>query len=111
MICSVNFPIWFMTFGYIATFGKKVMEECIIKKTSSLGTIIIKEVPKKVAKELIVANHYSHKWLDSSFGKFNYGIFREEEPDRCLGVAAYGYMKNSKARILHTQIPRLGCVS
>lgn len=47
MICSVNFPIWFMTFGYIATFGKKVMEECIIKKTSSLGTIIIKEVPKK----------------------------------------------------------------
>lgn len=75
------------------------MEECIIKKTSSLGTIIIKEVPKKVAKELIVANHYSHKWLDSSFGKFNYGIFREEEPDRCLGVAAYGYMKNSKARI------------
>lgn len=23
MICSVNFPVWFMTFGYIATFGKK----------------------------------------------------------------------------------------
>ena len=39
------------------------MEECIIKKTSSLGTIIIKEVPKKVAKELIVANHYSHNCL------------------------------------------------
>ena len=65
------------------------MEECIIKKTSSLGTIIIKEVPKKVAKELIVANHYSHKWLDSSFGKFNYGIFREEEPDGGCGLWIY----------------------
>ena len=52
-----------------------------------------------MAKELIIKHHYSHKWNDPSFGKYNYGIFRLQDPDRCLGVAAYGYMKNPKARI------------
>lgn len=71
----------------------------ILKKTSSLGNLIIKDVPKTLAKELIIKHHYSHKWLDSGFGKFNYGIYREEEPDKCLGVAVYGLMKNPKAKI------------
>ena len=30
---------------------------------------------------------------------FNFGIFRADEPERCLGVAVYGFMKNPKARI------------
>lgn len=73
--------------------------EQIFKKTSSLGNLIIKEVPKALAKELIVENHYSHKWNDASFGKYNYGIFREDDPERCLGVAVYGYIKNFHAKI------------
>lgn len=79
--------------------------EYILKKTSSLGNLIIKEVPKEVAKELIVLNHYSHKWNSASFGKFNWGIFREEDPDKCLGVAVYGYMKNPKAKIFNHPNP------
>lgn len=71
----------------------------ILKKTSSLGTLIIKEIPKSLAKDLIVANHYSHKWNEGGFGRYNFGIFRVEEPDICLGVASYGYMKNPHAKI------------
>lgn len=75
------------------------MENVVLKKTSSLGNLIIKEVPKKIAKEMIIANHYSHKWNDGSFGVYNYGIFQEENPAICLGVAVYGYMKNPKSKI------------
>ncbi|KAA6335605.1 hypothetical protein EZS27_016172 [termite gut metagenome] len=70
----------------------------VIKKTSSLGELVIKEVNKELAKEMIIKNHYSHKW-NEPFGKYNYGIFHTNEPERCLGVAVYGYMKNPKARI------------
>lgn len=75
------------------------MENFILKKTSSLGNLIIKEVEKDLAKKLIIENHYSHKWNDGGFGRYNYGIFREEQPDECLGIAVYGYMKNPKAKI------------
>lgn len=71
----------------------------VLKQTSSLGSLIIKEVPKALAKELIVEHHYSHKWNDGGFGKFNFGIYRENEPDRCLGVAVFGYMKTPYAKI------------
>lgn len=71
----------------------------IVKETSSLGRLLIKPVNKALAKEMIVKNHYSHKWNDGGFGVHNFGIFRADEPDRCLGVAVYGYMKNPKARI------------
>ena len=33
----------------------------ILKETSALGRLIIKPVDKALAKDLIVANHYSHK--------------------------------------------------
>ena len=71
----------------------------VLKNTSALGSLIIKPVTKTVAKELIVANHYSHKWNEGGFGKYNFGIFRAEEPDRCLGVAVFGYMKNPRAKM------------
>ena len=84
----------------------------IYKETSSLGRLLIKPVDKATAKEMIVKNHYSHKWNDGGFGVYNFGIFRAEEPDRCLGVAVYGYMKNPKARIIHTPPTRKrGCVN
>jgi hypothetical protein len=71
----------------------------IIKETSALGRLLIKPVDKALAKEMIVKNHYSHKWNDGGFGVFNFGIFHADEPERCLGVAVYGHMKNPKARI------------
>ncbi len=70
----------------------------IVKKTSSLGTLLIKPIEKSTAKNMIIQNHYSHKW-SAGFGVFSFGIFRTDEPDNCLGVAAYGYMKNCKAKI------------
>ncbi len=78
----------------------------IVKETSSLGKLIIKGVPKEKAKCMIVENHYSHKWCDGGFGKYNFGIFRAEEPDKCLGVAVYGYMKNPKAKIFTHSNPQ-----
>lgn len=75
------------------------MNDFIFKQTSGLGNLIIKPVPKNLAAEMIIKNHYSHKWNFGGFGVFNYGIFREENPDNCLGVAVYGYMKNPKAKI------------
>lgn len=71
----------------------------IVKETSTLGKLIIKGVPKEEAKRMIVENHYSHKWNEGGFGKYNFGVFRAEEPDKCLGVAVYGYMKNPAAKI------------
>jgi hypothetical protein len=71
----------------------------IRKQTKNLGTLIIKPVEKALAREIIIKNHYSHKWNDGGFGKYNFGIFREENPDECLGVAVYGYMKNPNAKI------------
>ncbi len=65
----------------------------VIKRTKSLGTLIIKPVEKQIAKSMIIENHYSHKW-NGSFGIINFGIFREDS-DKCLGVAVFGRMVNS----------------
>lgn len=78
----------------------------IKKETKNLGTLIIKVVDKQIAKDLIVKNHYSHKWNDGGFGKFNVGVFREENPEVCLGVAVYGYMKNPNAKIFKHPNPK-----
>lgn len=65
----------------------------IVKHTKSLGTLTIRTVEKKLAKSMIIENHYSHKW-NESFGMINFGIFRENS-NRCLGVAVFGRMMNS----------------
>jgi len=85
---------------------REYTEPVIIKETSSLGKLLIKSVPKEAAKRMIVENHYSHKWNEGGFGKHNFGIFRADEPDRCLGVAVYGYMKNPRAKIFTHPNPR-----
>jgi len=72
---------------------------CVIKHSSHNGSLLIKPVSKQIAKELIVNNHYSHKWNDAGFGVHNFGIFRVEDEDTCLGVASYGYMKMLYAKI------------
>lgn len=70
-------------------------------KSKNLGRLIIKPVSKTKAREMIIQNHYSHKWNNAGFGLYNFGIFREgkEDENDCLGVVSYGYMKNSKAKI------------
>ncbi|MDR0866759.1 MAG: hypothetical protein LBO74_17775 [Candidatus Symbiothrix sp.] len=78
----------------------------IRKETKNLGNILVKFVSKELAKEMTVKNHYSHKWNDGSFGKYNFGIFKEENPDKCLGVAVYGYMKNPKAKLFTHPNPK-----
>ena len=72
----------------------------IFKETSALGRLLIKPVSKPVAREMIIANHSSHKWNDGGFGVFNFGIFHADEPDRCLGVAVYGYMKKDRKSVV-----------
>ncbi|WP_410060246.1 hypothetical protein [Alistipes putredinis] len=83
----------------------------IVKETSTLGKLIIKGVPKEEAKRMIVENHYSHKWNEGGFGKYNFGVFRAEEPDKCLGVAVYGYMKTPPQRYLRTRTRKRGFAS
>lgn len=48
------------------------------------------KVDKNDAKEMILKNHYSHKW-QNVFGQHNYGIISGGE---LLGVVVYGYMMN-----------------
>lgn len=67
----------------------------VLKQTSSLGDLLIKPVEKELARQMVIEHHYSHKWNFGGFGVFNFGIFRADEPDKCLGVAVYGYMKKS----------------
>jgi hypothetical protein len=70
----------------------------IIKISKNLGTLLIKQIDRKQAKEMIIDNHYSHKW-NGSFGIYNFGIFKAEEPNKCLGCSCFGYMKNPRAKI------------
>ena len=81
------------------------MELQIIKHTSSLGSLVIKVIDKSLAKEMVIKNHYSHKWNDGGFGKFNFGIFKIDEPNKCLGCSVFGYMKNPKAKIFEHPNP------
>ena len=78
----------------------------ILKETSTLGRLIIKPVDRALAKDLIIKNHYSHKWNEGGFGKYNFGIFRADEPDVCLGVAVYGYMMNPRAKLFTHPNPK-----
>ncbi|MDE6501307.1 MAG: hypothetical protein K2L10_04425 [Ruminococcus sp.] len=65
----------------------------ITKHTKSLGTLVIRQIEKRLAKSIIVENHYSHKWNDS-FGIVNFGIFREDS-EKCLGAAVFGRLMNA----------------
>ncbi|KGO88364.1 hypothetical protein Q765_00130 [Flavobacterium rivuli WB 3.3-2 = DSM 21788] len=66
--------------------------------TKNLGELEIRQVPKEVAKELIVKNHYSNKWNNAGFGLYNFGFYRPGT-DNCIGVAVYGYTMHPKARL------------
>lgn len=65
----------------------------VIKNSKNQGQLIIKEISYDIAKEMTIKNHYSHKW-NTSFGKINYGIFKD---DVLLGCAVYGNLMNPKS--------------
>lgn len=67
------------------------MEIKINSKT--MGNLIIKNITKELAREIMIKNHYSHKW-HVTFGIISIGIFKEENPNECLGACVYGYMMN-----------------
>lgn len=72
----------------------------ITKTLKSLGTITIKLIEKKIAKELIVKNHYSHTF-GANHGKYNFGIFKD---NKLLGVASFGCMTNYNAKIFTSNV-------
>ena len=65
----------------------------IIKESKSLGKLTIKEIDYHTAKKITLENHYSKKW-NTSFGKLNFGIFRN---NKLLGVAVFGNLMNPKS--------------
>lgn len=65
----------------------------VTKQSKNNGELIIKEIDYQIAKEMTIANHYSHTW-NTSFGKINYGIYRDGE---LLGCAVYGNLMNPKS--------------
>ena len=73
-------------------YGKPV----IYKNSSTMGTLIMREIDKELAKDICIKYHYAHKW-NENFGVINIGIFRESEPDKCLGVASFGNLMNPKS--------------
>lgn len=68
--------------------------------------LIIAPVSKQVARDMIVANHYSHKW-GSTFGLENFGVFRD---NRLLGVAVYGCAMNHKSWHAITTVDAAHCI-
>ena len=65
--------------------------------------ITIREISKKMAKQMIVKNHYSHKWTSC---RYALGIFYEtdnehqffdETEEKLAGVAIYGYPVGARA--------------
>lgn len=78
----------------------------VSKNSDTMGTLIFKEVDKALAREIMINNHYSHKWV-SNFGVVNIGVFKESEPDNCLGVASFGWMMNPESyKIISNDITR-----
>lgn len=68
-------------------------KDYVVKKRSDGTELFVKEIDYHIAKDMIIKNHYSRKW-NSSFGKYNYGIFKD---GRLLGVAVYGNLMNPKS--------------
>ena len=66
------------------------------KTMKNNGEIIVKPSDKELAKQMCVEPHYSHKW-GASFGRYNFGIFKADEPEKCLGCAVFGAMMNAQS--------------
>ncbi len=54
----------------------------IRKETKNLGVLLIKPVEKALAKEMIIKNHYSHKWNEGGYPQDNFEAFTKEKRQR-----------------------------
>lgn len=61
------------------------------------NNLLYKLIDRNEAKKIIINNHYSKKWNDGHFGVINIGIFKIDNPKKCLGVATYGHLNNPKS--------------
>jgi len=72
----------------------------LIPKKSKVS---VREISKKIAKDMIVKNHYSHAWTSCRYalGIFyemdNEHSFFDEKEERLAGVAIYGYPVGARA--------------
>lgn len=62
----------------------------IVKTSKNNGTLTFKLIDYHTAKKMMIDNHYSKKW-NSSFGKINVGVFKDDE---LLGCAVFGNLMN-----------------
>ncbi len=73
--------------------------ELIPKKSK----VSVREISKKIAKEMIVKHHYSHAWTSCRYalGIFyetdNQHSFFDEKEEKLAGVAIYGYPVGARA--------------
>ena len=62
-----------------------------------ISKLLVRKIEKKVAKKMIVENHYSHAWTSCRYalGIFyitdNSHILFDENKEKLIGVAIYGY--------------------
>ena len=66
------------------------------KTMKNNGEIIVKPIDKELAKDMCIKFHYAHKW-QTLFGRYCFGIFKADEPDKCLGCAVFGNMMNPQS--------------
>ena len=68
-----------------------------MEQTLNKSKISVREISKKIAKDMIVKHHYSHKWtmcryaLGVFFETDNEHQFFDEQDEKLAGVAIYGY--------------------
>lgn len=65
----------------------------VARKEMKHQTLIIRLISKELARKICLKHHYSHKW-GTNFGIHNFGVYLEERPNECLGVASFGEMMN-----------------
>jgi len=70
---------------------------------NNTSRISVREISKKIAKQMIVKNHYSHTWTSCRYalGIFyetdNEHAFFDEKEEKLAGVAIYGYPVGARA--------------
>jgi hypothetical protein len=75
-------------------------------KVQEFDDLTVAEIDYATAKEVIVQNHYSHKW-NTAFGTDCFGIYAKGQ---MLGVAVYGHAMNPKAWKSITSISDNQCI-
>lgn len=73
--------------------GWEINRVSIIERTKSLGDLGFGIIDCKIAKKIIIENHYSKKW-NHQFGIYNIAIFKNNE---IKGVASFGRLMNPQS--------------